>query len=206
MTLYCHLLRKQDQLSAKLLFPQLSLRLLIIVLQIIIGEKYMRRFDSNLLKSAMKNVLKNNAVNEDSIYHVTESLIQTSLRGVDSHGINLFPHYINAIKSGRINKEPNLTITETAPSTVIVNADNAFGHHAGAIAMNYAIKMAKKTGLVAVSVRNSTHFGAAAYFALKSSGKKIALDFHLLMPMHLLKHLDQKNLFLEQIQFVLRLL
>jgi len=131
----------------------------------------MQRFDSKILKELMQHTLKSYYVNEDSLYHVTESLIQTSLRGVDSHGINLFPHYINAIKSGRINKNPKIQIKDNASSTAILYADHSFGHHSGAIAMDYAIKKSKSTGIFAINVRNSTHFGAAAYFALKASEK-----------------------------------
>ncbi|SVC67443.1 uncharacterized protein METZ01_LOCUS320297, partial [marine metagenome] len=47
----------------------------------------------------MKQVLTKLSVNKDSINHVVNSLVETSLRGVDSHGINLFPHYCRVIKS-----------------------------------------------------------------------------------------------------------
>jgi len=40
------------------------------------------------------------------------------------------------------------------------------GINAGAIAMEEAVGLAMESGMGAVSVRNSTHFGAAAYFGL----------------------------------------
>ncbi|GAB4278723.1 MAG: Ldh family oxidoreductase [Candidatus Rifleibacteriota bacterium] len=104
--------------------------------------------------------------NEEGAKHVSESLTLTSLRGVDSHGLNLFPHYVRALKAKRIEANPNFKIDKTAASVIKFDADHAFGHYAGAVAMNEAIKLAKETGVGLVSVKNSTHFGAAAYFGL----------------------------------------
>jgi len=125
--------------------------------------------NSQKLAELMITVLREKGVNEDSIYHVVTSLMQTSLRGVDSHGINLYPHYCRAIDSGRISKSPSINTEKMAPSSAIVDADHAFGHHAGVLAIDYAIKLAQKTGIAAVGVKNSTHFGAAAYFALRAA-------------------------------------
>lgn len=124
--------------------------------------------DSTRLAAEMRAVLLLQSVDADSVEHVVSSLIQTSLRGVDSHGIQLFPHYCRAVAGGRINAHPAFRAEQTAPATAILDADHAFGHHAGVVAMDLAIKIAKTAGTCAVAVRNSTHFGAAAYFALRA--------------------------------------
>ena len=49
--------------------------------------------DSIKLSETMKAVLLGKEMNIDSVNHCVDSLIQTSLRGVDSHGVNLFAHY-----------------------------------------------------------------------------------------------------------------
>ena len=129
--------------------------------------------DSTLLSNKMTEILTEKGVCATSVHHVVESLIQTSLRGVDSHGIGLFPHYCNAVDGGRINKNPNISINTTAAGTAVVDADHAFGHHAGAAAIDYAVELASKAGIAAVNVQNSSHFGAAAYFALRASNKNM---------------------------------
>ena len=128
-------------------------------------------FDSQRLKPLMILILKDKGVNQDSIHHVVSSLIDTSLRGVDSHGINLFPHYCRELDAGRINKNPHFQINQTAVSTASMNADHGFGYHAGVVAMDKAIELAKNTGMGAVSVKDSSHFGAAAYFGLRAAEK-----------------------------------
>src|SRR3989337_517805 len=97
------------------------------------------RVDSVGLSALMKVFLKGKGMNIDSVNHCVDSLIQTSLRGIDSHGINLFPHYCRAVDAGRINKNPQFKIRSSAKSAAILNADHAFGHHASAVAIDYAI-------------------------------------------------------------------
>lgn len=121
------------------------------------------------LKEFCTAALKSKSVRDDVAYHVSESLIQTSLRGVDSHGIELLPHYLRALDSGRINPNPTYNYRATAPSTGVMDADHTFGHAAGAEGMLKAVDMARTSGIGAVSVYNSTHFGAAAYFSLLAS-------------------------------------
>lgn len=117
-------------------------------------------------------------VRKDIYESVVDGLIETSLRGVDSHGIRLMPHYIGGVKNGRINKNPNIIKKKTALSTAIVDADHTFGIAAGTLAMREAIKLAKKTGISSVSVKNSTHFGAAAIYSLLAArNDMIGLSF-----------------------------
>lgn len=124
--------------------------------------------DSTRLAAEMRTVLLARNVSAESVEHVVASLVQTSLRGVDSHGIQLFPHYCRAVDGGRISTHPSFRVDQTAAATAILDADHAFGHHAGVVAMDFAIETARTAGTCAVAVRNSTHFGAAAYFALRA--------------------------------------
>ena len=117
----------------------------------------------------MLESLREAGVCEASGIHVVESVLQTSLRGVDSHGICLFPHYHAMALSGRVKKNPSFAIERKSPSIATLNADDGFGHHAGTEAMLTAVDIAKETGIGAVSVSRSSHFGAAAYFAFKAA-------------------------------------
>lgn len=100
---------------------------------------------------------------------VAEALVSTSLRGVDSHGIRLLPHYLRALDGGRINKAPTLSAKRTAPGAVVVDADNGFGHHAGYRAIAEGIALASEAGIAGISVINSSHFGAAGCYALAAA-------------------------------------
>ncbi|MGH8481713.1 MAG: Ldh family oxidoreductase [Nevskiaceae bacterium] len=129
----------------------------------------MFRIDADRLRPLLHARLRALDVDPVGAGHVVDSLVQTSLRGVDSHGIQLFPHYVRAVAAGRVSARPQPVLARTAASTARLDADHAFGHHAGALAIDAAVDIARETGLGAVSVRDSTHFGAAAYFALRAA-------------------------------------
>jgi len=100
---------------------------------------------------------------------VIDGLVETSLRGVDSHGIRLIPHYCYAVENGRITKDPRFSFRKTAAGTGILDADHGFGIAAGVAAMDYAVHLAKAAGIGMVTVKNSTHFAAAAIFGLQAA-------------------------------------
>lgn len=129
----------------------------------------MFRIDAERLRPLLHARLKALDVDPTGAGHLVDSLLQTSLRGVDSHGIQLFPHYVRAVAAGRVNARPAPRFERTSASTARLDANHAFGHHAGALAMDAAMDLARETGVGAVSVRDSTHFGAAAYFALRAA-------------------------------------
>src|SRR5215510_15279310 len=130
--------------------------------------------DGRVLAELLKEQLRRRGVLEESAYHVAESLVETSLRGVDSHGINLFPYYVSAVEGGRINPTPAMQVVQRRPASAVLDADHGFGHHAGSAAMQVAMDMADATGVGVVGVRKSTHFGAAAYFAHQASRRGYA--------------------------------
>jgi LDH2 family malate/lactate/ureidoglycolate dehydrogenase len=121
------------------------------------------------LRRAFHEVLTAVDVDKTAAHHVVEGLVQTSLRGVDSHGIRLFPHYVKVVKAGRINGHPKYQFHKGGQSVGRLDADHTYGHAAGAEAMKYVLDMARQTGCGAVSVFNSSHFGAAAYCGLMAA-------------------------------------
>ena len=120
-------------------------------------------------EAAIRDALISRKVCTDAVEHVTASLLETSLRGVDSHGIRLLPHYCRAVEGGRINRSPDFLIQRRAAAAATLDARDGFGHHAGAAAMDLAIQLARGAGVGTVSVTHSSHFGAASYFALRAA-------------------------------------
>ena len=58
------------------------------------------------LKSFSEKILTQAGLDSFSIESVSNGLCETSLRGVDSHGIRLLPHYVKSALSGRKNPNP----------------------------------------------------------------------------------------------------
>ena len=98
-------------------------------------------------------------------------LLWASLRGVDTHGIrNLKRYYIDSAagvgrRDGVIIPDAELTVDEESATSAALNANGGLGLSVSVHAMNVAIKKASESGIGIVTVRNSTHFGPAGYFA-----------------------------------------
>lgn len=119
------------------------------------------------LRHFILSVLSKAGVRDDVAGYLADGLIQTSVRGVDSHGVRLLPHYLRGIKAGRINRNPKYQFKMTSASTGLLDADHTFGHAAAMEAAKKAMELAKESGAGHIAVYNSTHFGAAAYYALE---------------------------------------
>ena len=121
----------------------------------------------DMLSRFVETVLLKAGVRKDVAGYVAEGLLQASIRGVDSHGVRLLPHYIDGVQGGRINPDPHYGFIETSPSTGRFDADNTFGHAACMEAAHKAIELANRSGSGHIAVYNSSHFGAAAYYVLE---------------------------------------
>ncbi|MDQ2084285.1 Ldh family oxidoreductase [Xanthobacteraceae bacterium Astr-EGSB] len=108
---------------------------------------------------------------EESAEACTRALVYASRVGLDSHGVRLTPHYCAMLKSGRIKKNPKLTVETTGPATAMLSADDGLGHYAAYAAMDKACELAAATGLGACAVTHSTHYGAASSYAVVGAEK-----------------------------------
>lgn len=126
-------------------------------------------FNVSDVKDFVFAALKAVNVGEDVAQHVTEGLLSATIRGVDSHGIRLLPHYIAAVEGGRINPDPQYKFQRTSSATGVFDADNTFGHAVGIEAMRKSMNMAQEAGAGLVAVYNSSHCGASAFFALEAA-------------------------------------
>jgi len=93
-------------------------------------------------------------------------LLSADLRGIDSHGVARLKGYVRLWENKRINTRPNITIVHQTPTTATVDGDAGLGLVVAPFAMQLAIEKAGQYGSGWVSVRNSNHFGIAAYHAL----------------------------------------
>lgn len=97
---------------------------------------------------------------------VSDTLLEADLRGVSSHGLVNLPYYVARLRLGGANPRPKLQVIADLPGMLLVDGDGGLGQVVAARAMRMAIARAKTSGIAAVFVRNSNHFGAAAYFPM----------------------------------------
>lgn len=100
---------------------------------------------------------------------VADTLVEADLRGVHSHGVWWTLTYIQRLQQGGVNPRPNIRVVRETQAMALLDADRGMGQVAGMEAMRRAIQKAQGCGVGVVSVRNSNHFGAAAYYALMAA-------------------------------------
>ena len=130
-------------------------------------SKATTRVDAEKLTGFASKALEKLGVPEDDAIITARMLVACDLRGVESHGVaHLRMFYARRIRRGIINLNPKPQIFSQAASTAVMDGDNGLGFVVGYHAMMEAMRRAQETGAGFVAVRNSTHFGAAAYYAM----------------------------------------
>ena len=122
--------------------------------------------DAEILENFMGDVFKGLGVPEEDANIIAEVLITSDLRGIDSHGIQRCKMYYDRIKAGIYETNTKIDIIKEGPTTALLDGNCGMGHVIAYKSMKMAIKKAKKYGLGAIAVRNSTHFGIAGYYSL----------------------------------------
>lgn len=104
---------------------------------------------------------------DDEARLCAEVLVDADMNGIDTHGVcyNLDLHYLTGLLNGYINPTPNVQVTYETPGTAVIDADKGMAMIASVKAMELAIEKAKTTGMASVAVKNSSHYGAAGYYA-----------------------------------------
>src|SRR5471032_3239117 len=95
-------------------------------------------------------------------------LVRADLRGVDTHGLQFLPQYLDRVRRGLVNPKPSLVVKQVTPMIGSLDGDNGYGFVVATKAMATAIDMAKEFGVGVVSARRSTHFGMAACYTLQA--------------------------------------
>lgn len=122
------------------------------------------------LERFMKDALVCFGVPESDAEIVTDVLIMSDKRGIDSHGIGrLKPIYLDRIDWGILNPITKIDTVKETETTAVLDGNNGMGHVVSKTAVQLAIDKAKQHGMGMVAVRNSTHYGIAGYYALMAA-------------------------------------
>lgn len=98
-------------------------------------------------------------------------LIKADLRGIDSHGVARLSGYVRLYENNRINTKPNIRISKEKASVFTVDGDAGLGLVVAPRAMAIAIEKTGLHGSGFGAVKNSNHFGIAAYHAMMALEK-----------------------------------
>jgi L-2-hydroxycarboxylate dehydrogenase (NAD+) len=109
---------------------------------------------------------------------VAEILLSADRRGIASHGTARLPNYAALVQAGVMLADARPQIQLEKAALAWFDAGNGWGHHAGRVAIDWAISRARDSGAAVALVRNSNHYGIAGWYALRAAAAgMIGLSF-----------------------------
>jgi LDH2 family malate/lactate/ureidoglycolate dehydrogenase len=129
----------------------------------------MRTLGAEALQDWSAALLSAAGLEEDAAATVAETLVATSLRGVDSHGVARLPIYVERLRAGVLNPRPRPKVDRRDGAVAVVDGDAGPGQIAGLFATDLSVELAGSFGIGAVSVHSSNHYGAAGIYAARAA-------------------------------------
>ena len=149
----------------------------------------------NILRAKLKKIFNKYHLSKKHSEICADYLIKAELLEAKSHGLIRLKMYCDRIKKRLINPKPKIKIKKISPSVSHINADNSIGFVSADIAINQAIKNAKKTGIGLVAVKKSGHYGLSSFYAEQAVKKNLIVFCFTNAPPALAPHGAKKSLF-----------
>ena len=124
------------------------------------------RYSYSYLFDFTSFALQKMGFSEEDSAQCARVFLAAELRGISTHGVIRLADYFKLWEAGRINVTPDIRTVHESPSTAVVDGDGTIGMLPAIKAMNIAISKAGAAGTGWVSVRNSSNFGIAGYYAM----------------------------------------
>jgi LDH2 family malate/lactate/ureidoglycolate dehydrogenase len=122
-------------------------------------------FSSEVVRAQIEAILRAWGMSEDKLRLTAEIMVETDLRGIDSHGISMLIQYSQMQRVGQLHLQAEPRIVRQSASTALIDGGASLGHPAALTGMKLAIEKALAHDVGVVAVFNSHHFGAAGYYA-----------------------------------------
>jgi LDH2 family malate/lactate/ureidoglycolate dehydrogenase len=97
------------------------------------------------------------------------ALVDANLRGVDSHGVQLLPHYVEQVRAGDVDPRADGRIVAESDACLLYDGANGIGHAIAGVCCGHAVRLGSRFGIGMVVAREANHFGAAAFWARRIS-------------------------------------
>ena len=130
--------------------------------------------DRATLEAFTRQAFERVGMSADDAATEAEVLIWANLRGVDSHGVQRIPQYLDFIEKGWMNPRPDIRILKESAALLYMEADRALGPIPTVRAMRAAIEKAREVGIGWALIRDVTHQGAMGYYSEMAAAEGMA--------------------------------
>lgn len=131
------------------------------------GEVFVR---PETLEAFLTDLFGNAGLEQGDAIFFAQTLVQTNLWGIDSHGVIRTSVYVRRLCSRVINPKPKISRIKASNGLEVLDGDNGPGFIVGRETMKRAIELARQFNVGIVGAIKSNHFGAAGIYA------RIAVD------------------------------
>ena len=128
---------------------------------------------NNKIHLIVKNIFTKHKLSSKHAKICANAIINAELVGAHSHGLSRLKMYCDRIKKKIINPNPKIKVRKISQSITHIDANDSIGFVAADLAINTAIRNAKKTGIALVAVKNSGHYGLSGYYVEQAVKKNL---------------------------------
>jgi LDH2 family malate/lactate/ureidoglycolate dehydrogenase len=126
-------------------------------------------FDPDELSGLAVGVLRDHGVPAADAALLADSLVTAELWGHASHGMLRLPWYVARLRSGAMKAVTAPDCARDGGAVVVLDGRHGIGQVITQRAVELGIERARTHGISGVAVRNSGHFGTAAYFTRQAA-------------------------------------
>ncbi len=130
-------------------------------------------FQAVALRSFCEEIFISCGMAPEDAFIVADGLVQSNLRGVDSHGVTRVGIYAKRLRMGLVNPRPAVKIVRESAATLLVDGDNGMGQVVGVRTLELGLEKVKQSGGLFVGVRRSNHYGAGAYYVQRAVARDV---------------------------------
>ena len=126
--------------------------------------------NSEELHRIVKEVLLSVGADEANATRVADHMILANLSGVETHGVNLLPNYVERVKAGEVVPNARPEILKETPNSALISGNWTFGQTAAKYALEVAIEKATAQDMAVVGVVKLNHVGRLGEYAEMAAG------------------------------------
>lgn len=132
-------------------------------------EDFALRVGASDLATFGAAVLEAEGVPEADASLLADSLVTAELWGHASHGLLRLPWYVARLRSGATERVTTPQVVRDQGAVAVLDGHHGIGQVVAARAVELGVERARRHGISGVAVRNSGHFGTAAYFTRRAA-------------------------------------
>lgn len=121
--------------------------------------------DGEDLSSFVAEIFVKHGMRADYAATLAQVLVWADLRGIDSHGVERVPRYLDLVARGDIDLKGEPQMQAVADALFLIDGGNQFGAVPMGLAMREAVTRARRSGIALGTVRRFGHSGALGFYA-----------------------------------------